>query len=66
MTSKLELDTRLDPRIKTYFSGIDRGAAKPDVVAVSTVPGPRVCSVICGAPVSEIYSVGILSARVVQ
>jgi acetyl esterase len=31
MTSKLELDTRLDPRIKAYFAGIDLGAAKPNV-----------------------------------
>lgn len=31
MTSKLELDTRLDPRIKTFFAGIDLGAAKPNV-----------------------------------
>jgi acetyl esterase len=31
MASKLELDTRLDPRIKAYFAGIDLGAAKPIV-----------------------------------
>jgi len=31
MTSKLELDTRIDPRIKAYFAGIDVGAAKPNV-----------------------------------
>jgi diacylglycerol O-acyltransferase len=31
-------------------------------VAVSTVPGPRVHGTICGAPVTEMYSVGILSA----
>ncbi|HEX2282030.1 MAG TPA: wax ester/triacylglycerol synthase family O-acyltransferase [Thermomicrobiales bacterium] len=31
-------------------------------VAISTVPGPRVRGNICGAPVTEIYSVGILSA----
>jgi acetyl esterase len=31
MTSKLELDPRLDPRIKAYFAGIDLGAAKPNV-----------------------------------
>lgn len=31
MTSKLELDTRLDPRIKAYFAGIDLGTAKPNV-----------------------------------
>src|SRR6201992_2755339 len=31
MTSKLELDTRLDPRIKSYFAGMDLGAAKPNV-----------------------------------
>lgn len=31
MTSKLELDRRLDPRIKTFFAGIDLGAAKPNV-----------------------------------
>jgi WS/DGAT/MGAT family acyltransferase len=31
-------------------------------VAISTVPGPRVHGVICGARVTEIYSVGILSA----
>jgi acetyl esterase len=31
MTSKLELDTRLDPRIKAYFAGLDLGAAKPNV-----------------------------------
>ena len=31
MTSKLECDTRLDPRIKAYFAGIDLGAAKPNV-----------------------------------
>ena len=31
MTSKLELDTRLDPRIKAYFAGMDLGAAKPNV-----------------------------------
>jgi acetyl esterase len=31
MTSKLELDHRLDPRIKAYFAGIDLGTAKPNV-----------------------------------
>jgi acetyl esterase len=31
MTSKLELDNRLDPRIKAYFAGFDLGAAKPNV-----------------------------------
>jgi acetyl esterase len=31
MTSKLELDSRLDPRIKAYFAGMDVAAAKPDV-----------------------------------
>jgi acetyl esterase len=31
MTSKLELDTRLDPRIKKYFAGMPPGAEKPDV-----------------------------------
>jgi acetyl esterase len=31
MPSKLELDTRLDPRIKAFFAGIDLGAAKPNV-----------------------------------
>ena len=31
-------------------------------VAISTVPGPRVRGSICGAAVTEIYSVGILSA----
>jgi acetyl esterase len=31
MTSKLELDRRLDRRIKTFFAGIDLGAAKPNV-----------------------------------
>jgi acetyl esterase len=31
VTSKLELDTRLDPRIKTFFAGIDLGAGKPNV-----------------------------------
>jgi acetyl esterase len=31
MTLKLELDTRLDPRIKAYFANIDLGAAKPNV-----------------------------------
>src|SRR5271163_391122 len=31
MTSKLELDTRLDPRIKAHFAGMDLGAAKPNV-----------------------------------
>jgi diacylglycerol O-acyltransferase / wax synthase len=31
-------------------------------VAVSTVPGPRARGTICGAPVCEIYSVGILSS----
>ncbi len=31
MTSKLELDPRLDPRIKAYFAGIDLGTAKPNV-----------------------------------
>jgi diacylglycerol O-acyltransferase / wax synthase len=39
-----------------------RSSNKVMNVAVSTVPGPRVCGVICGAPVSEIYSVGILSS----
>jgi acetyl esterase len=33
MTSKLELDPRLDPRIKAYFAGIDLGAAKPNVLS---------------------------------
>ena len=33
MTSKLELDPRLDPRIKAYFAGIDLGAAKPNVAS---------------------------------
>jgi acetyl esterase len=31
MTSKLELDTRLDPRIRKYFAGMLPGAEKPDV-----------------------------------
>jgi acetyl esterase len=31
MTSKLELDPRLDPRIKTYFAGLDVGGSKPNV-----------------------------------
>jgi hypothetical protein len=31
MTSKLELDTRLDPRIKAAFAGIDLGAVRPNV-----------------------------------
>jgi hypothetical protein len=31
MTSKLELDTRLDPRIKKYFAGMPLGAEKPNV-----------------------------------
>ncbi len=31
MTSKLELDTRLDPRIKAYFAGMSLGARKPSV-----------------------------------
>jgi hypothetical protein len=29
--SKLELDTRLDPRIKKYFAGMPLGAEKPNV-----------------------------------
>ncbi|BBZ43514.1 alpha/beta hydrolase [Mycobacterium parmense] len=31
MTSKLDLDPRLDPRIKAFFAGIDLGTAKPNV-----------------------------------
>jgi acetyl esterase len=31
VTSKLELDPRLDPRIKAYFAGVDLGAANPNV-----------------------------------
>ena len=31
MTSKLELDPRLDPRIKAYFAGLDVGGSKPNV-----------------------------------
>jgi acetyl esterase len=31
MTSKLELDARLDPRIKAFFADIDLGAGKPNV-----------------------------------
>ncbi len=31
LTSKLELDTRLDPRIKKYFAGMPQGAEKPNV-----------------------------------
>lgn len=31
MTSKLELDPRLDPRIKAAFAGIDLGAVRPNV-----------------------------------
>jgi acetyl esterase len=31
MTSKLELDPRIDPRIKAFFAGIDLGTAKPNV-----------------------------------
>jgi hypothetical protein len=30
MTSKLELDSRIDPRIKAYFAGLDM-PVKPDV-----------------------------------
>jgi hypothetical protein len=29
--SKVELDTRLDPRIKKYFAGMPLGAEKPNV-----------------------------------
>src|SRR5277367_4280996 len=31
MTSKLESDIRLDPRIKKYFAGMPQGAEKPNV-----------------------------------
>lgn len=31
MTSKIALDTRLDPRIKAAFAGIDLGAVRPNV-----------------------------------
>jgi acetyl esterase len=31
MTSKLELDPRIDPRIKAYFAGLDVGVSKPNV-----------------------------------
>jgi acetyl esterase len=31
MASKLELDPRLDPRIKAYFAGLDVGGSKPNV-----------------------------------
>jgi acetyl esterase/lipase len=31
MTSKLELDPRVDPRIKAFFAGIDLGTGKPNV-----------------------------------
>jgi acetyl esterase len=31
MTSKLELDSRVDPRIKEFFAEIDLGTGKPDV-----------------------------------
>ena len=31
--SKLELDTRLDPRIKKYFAGMPLGAEKPNVTS---------------------------------
>ncbi len=31
MSSKLELDPRIDPRIKAFFAGIDLGTGKPDV-----------------------------------
>jgi acetyl esterase len=31
MSSKIELDPRLDPRIKAAFAGIDLGAGRPDV-----------------------------------
>jgi acetyl esterase len=33
MTTKLELDPRLDPRIKAAFAGIDLGTGKPDVAS---------------------------------
>ena len=31
MTSNIALDTRLDPRIKAAFAGIDLGAVRPNV-----------------------------------
>jgi acetyl esterase len=31
MTSKIDLDPRLDPRIKAFFAGIDLGTGKPNV-----------------------------------
>jgi acetyl esterase len=31
MTSKVELDTRLDPRIKAFFAGMDTGTPQPNV-----------------------------------
>jgi len=31
MTSKLELDPRIDPRSKAFFAGIDLGTVRPNV-----------------------------------
>jgi hypothetical protein len=33
MTSKLELDPRLDPRIKAFFAGMPPGAPQPNVAS---------------------------------
>ena len=48
MTSKLELDTRLDPRIKAYFAGLDLGAAKPNVSSREELLAHRLCARAAG------------------
>jgi hypothetical protein len=31
MTSKFELDPRIDPRVRAFFAGIDLGSVRPNV-----------------------------------